>query len=291
MKTTNISTTGAKYSKTGVRVVLALTLALCLPATAGCGLLSTNTADAAVKVAVHAETPATVSKGVVLDSTTSTDSRFCESVRDCLVSEVSNWGGASDNNLSDGAPEIPALSLWVFPVGDNPVASYSSTYIHVSLPSVTALGARPTLADDDTLDSVHEWNLDKDRYAGELAAWQSARDNAVAELQAFDIYTYQWSGVLSTLAAVSSVVEPGADILLASDLENNQDAQVAGSLQGSKVYALQPTPSGDMAYADELYAATTSYLLSIGVVEQDIFRYRDELTPEAVKDFMYGIER
>jgi hypothetical protein len=43
-----------------------------------------------------------------------------------------------------------------------------------------------------------------------------------------------------------------------------------------------------MAYADGLYSEAVGFLTDIGINEQDIIRYRDEQTAEAVRAFMQG---
>jgi hypothetical protein len=253
----------------------------------GCDDGSATADNSSLAIADQVPAPRALSKGIILDSTTSTDGQFCEEVRSCLISKLRSFG-TEDSDLTDGADAIPALDLWVYVVGDNPTASYSSQSIHISLPAVGQLLARPSLQDEDALNAVHQWNDEQDRYIEEFSAWKATYDEEITKLEAFDIATDQYSGIFSTVAAVSAVVPQGTDILLASDLENNRDAQTTDSLEGSNVYIIQPTPTGDMAYSDALFADAVSYLSTIGVSEQDIARYRAEQTAEAIQAFMEG---
>jgi hypothetical protein len=288
MKTTRIATTNISYNLLKAHVLLALLLLLGLPVMTGCGPQSAGIPDAPASD-FQPVAPATVSKGVVLDSTSSTDPLFAKTVRDCLVDELGIWGGKEDTDLADGAEAIQGLDLWLFIVGDNATASYTTSEpLHINLPSVSALPARPSLEDEEALDAIHSWNKLKGNYEEDYEAFLLAREEAIASLQAFNIYTDQYSGIFSTVGLLSGVVSPGTDTLIASDLENNRDTQIAGTLEGSKVYILQPTPSGDMAYADELYSTTVSCLVDMGVDEGDILRYRNELAKEAIHTFMSG---
>jgi hypothetical protein len=253
----------------------------------GCDDGSATADNFSLATADQVPAPRALSKGIILDSTTSTDGQFCEEVRNCLISELKSFG-TEDSDLTDGASAIPALDLWVYVVGDNPTASYSSQSIHISLPTVGQLSARPSLQDEDALNAVRQWNDEQERYIEEFSAWQATCDEEIAKLEAFDIATDQYSGVFSTVAAVSAVVPQGTDILLASDLENNQDVQITDRLEGSNVYIIQPTPTGDMAYSEALYAGAVSYLSTIGVSEQNIARYRAEQSAKAVRAFMEG---
>ena len=197
------STNSPIKSMVGISLYLALAIVLCLPTLTGCSSTADSTDGAGAQASVQMAVPATVNKAVVLDSTSSTDPQFCESVRSSLADELGGWGGSPESNITDGADRIPGLELWVFIVGDNPTASFSAKSLHISLPGIEGLSARPGLGDEDALNAIQAWNKEKDRYEGDLTAWQAARDAAVAELQGFNLSTDQYSGIFSTIAAAS----------------------------------------------------------------------------------------
>ncbi|MDR2492501.1 MAG: hypothetical protein LBD25_03430 [Coriobacteriales bacterium] len=235
--------------------------------------------------------PTTVTKGVVLDTTTSTDAQFCESVRASLVDELTNWGGDPPNNdsIANGVEARPGLELWLFLVGDNPSKTYTSPHLHLTLPPVMALPARPALTDDDVLEATHEWNKQRKAYEAERDRYLKACDEATAALQAWVLYTEQNSGIHSTVTALRLAMAQGGDVLIASDLKNNQDAQVTGGMEGSRVYVIQSNPFGDLALAESLYRDTVDYLRTMGVDEGNIKHYYDARAPEAVAAFMRGL--
>ena len=277
-------------AKATAKASLRLALMVCLTffLLTGCSLSASNTTAMEMQAGVQTGAPSIISRAVIIDTTSSTAQEFSESVCNSLIEELGSWGGEPGSDPANGEDGIPGLELWIFVVGGNPTASDSAISLHISLPGIAGLGARPGLDDENFHNAIQAWNKDKSRYEDDLAAWQAACDSAVAALQDLDIHTNQRSDIFSTIAATSLYVIPGADLLLASDLENTKDPQQAGDLSGSKVYVLQPIPSGDMAAADTFYSAAVTYLTSLGVKKNDISRYPVEQMSEAVHAFMYG---
>jgi hypothetical protein len=201
-----------------------------------------------------------LTRAICIDPTASTASAFSHDVRTLLASAVAQWAHTAEPSTQHETPGQPGLDLTVRTVSTTAFSS-DETNLHVVVPSVPTLrqGRPDVLAPDfQKLNGVWQEQFATVKRARTAAA-ATAADGAKA-IAGLPLDPKTHSGITACAAALAVTTPAGTDraFLVASDLEDTEPPELAGSFGGAPLTLLQPCPSGSAARCKVLADAFTA---------------------------------
>jgi hypothetical protein len=230
-------------------------------------------------------------EGICIDPTTSTVGSFAQDVRADLASAVAGLAPSSQAPVSQ--PQ-PAVSLWIRQVDSASLSTratrYETTIKVPAVPGVTAV--QPTPSPGDT-----GFDAQQSAYAAQLAQVSASRDaarsaaadaaHAVLSLP-LDNSPRSWSAISACVSGLLVTVPAAGHrtYLLASDLQENETPQLAGSFDGAPLVIIQACDSGDASYCEGLLAHFLGEMnkLHVGTVTV----VRPEVAAAAIEQWVHG---
>ena len=253
------------------------------------GAEGTEAEDGAAATITLAVAPAQRYRYAALDPTTSTDESFRESMKSKIIAAVQSYVPPKPETTKDGVAPISGLELTVRLVGTVPLA-YGQPNYKVSIPSVSALPARPdmrTAGNLDPLGPYEQWKDAEAAWSTQYNAALAAAESATTTLQSIDLSLDESSAVTATVAALTLLAPSQGDVayLVMSDLDENQKQQPA-SFNGNPVYIVQPDPIGDIGRWDSLDQNFGAWATANGAGSLD--RVRPEAADPLITAFIKG---
>lgn len=239
-----------------------------------------------------AEAGVTFVRGVCVDPTASTPSFFSDGVMAQLAKDVENWAPPAPAKPPTQSPPQAGLALVVRVVSTNSAGFENNLSLVVRIPAVPSLWAppEPTASNYTELNAAH---LAQQRLVQRLReeAAQKARDGAQALREFTLVRSYS---AVTACASVLAVMVQGlsaeisgpqdTSFLIASDLADTQDRQLAGDFGQHPVVLLQPCPSGSLATCQRLADTFTAGLKRLGA--GDVSVVRGELAESTVHGWL-----
>ena len=127
-----------------------------------------------------------------------------------------------------------------------------------------------------------EWSKEKSAWVLEYQNSCASAQAALDELASIQASTNEYSGIYTTVSALSRVLPKGSPVIVFSDLENSADITVDGSLAGSPVFAVQPYIHSDMELEEQFKREFIEYLVTMGVSESDVKFFAPEQAHDAL---------
>lgn len=243
-----------------------------------------------------------LSEGACIDSTASTVTSFAASVRGDLASAVASLGPTGPvptkpiDSSGSGPLSVPqpGVSLRVRQVDTASLSSTPTLYNSVvSVPGVFGLTARePAPGSNNYTTAMSTWNEQYNQVSSSRAAARSAAAKASKTLaglplddnqQAMSAISACVSGLLTTVPHAGS-----QRFLLASDLQENETAQLTGSFHGAPLLIIQACDSGDVSYCGGLLSRFKGEMRRLDV--GPITVVRPENAQQAIYQWVHGLE-
>jgi hypothetical protein len=232
-----------------------------------------------------------LSEGMCIDPTTSTAGSFAQDIRADLASAVASLAPSSQAQMREAQS---AVSLWIRQVDTASLSAMPTKYeTTVNVPGALGLTAvQPTPSPGDT-----SFDDAQSKYAAQFAQVSESRNaarraaaaaaQAVASLPLDDsprsrsAISACVSGLLVTVPAVGQ-----RTYLLASDLQENEAPQLAGSFDGAPLIIVQACDSGNASYCGGLLTHFLGEMkkLHVGTVTL----VRPENAAAALKEWVHG---
>jgi hypothetical protein len=230
-------------------------------------------------------------EGICIDPTTSTTGAFAQDVRADLASAVASLAPSSQAPMSQAQS---AVSLWIRQVDTASLSTMPTKYeTTVTVPGVPGLTAvQPTPSPGDT-----GFDAQQSAYAAQFAQVSESRDaarraaadaaHAVASLsldnspQSRSAISACVSGLLVTVPTVGQ-----RTYLLASDLQENEAPQLAGSFDGAALVVIQACDSGNASYCGGLLTHFLGEMKELHVGTVTVVRPEDAAA--AIKEWVHG---
>src|SRR5581483_9452796 len=113
--------------------------------------------------------------------------------------------------------------------------------LYFSIPAVPGLKQRPDAAASNFLKQDPVWVKGRALVAYTSAVAANSAAQAATAIDAFQLETWQNSEIYGGVSALAEIMPSGPKrIVIFSDLEQNQTAQVAGDLHGASIVVVQP---------------------------------------------------
>jgi hypothetical protein len=199
-----------------------------------------------------------LSEGACIDPTTSTVSSFSTDIRSDLARAVA--GLAPSGTLptrAEGTGPLsqpqPRVDLWIRQVDTHSASTIRTEYATtVSIPGVLGLAQhQPTPGASDYVTQMGSWSqsyqdVQQSRTTAAAAATDASRTIASLPLdQNPDVYSAISACISGLLGTVPSTGRQS--YLIASDLEENEAPQLAGSFRGAPLLVIQACDSGNLS--------------------------------------------
>lgn len=258
-----------------------------VPMLAGCGLNGNSSkaydppasTPVSTFVATH-DMPTVVNARACFDATGSTSSvepQFGPMMRGYLAGAVRGWahGAPADQAGTkpvdpSGTSGQPGLSLQLRWVSTDPFGDMNVLAVQVH--AVPSLVAEPKTTSSSFATDDQAWQTGATLVAG------TAKDAVADSVNgAKRINSFGWpdgnSGISACISALIQDLPPGHDVLIvASDGEENEPPQVAGSLHHAKVLWVMPCPSGNAAHCSTLQTTWKRFLTNVGAASVSFIR-------------------
>lgn len=239
----------------------------------GCSAVSNESVDIDYEA-----TPDVLTIGIIADGTASTDLKFIEDMKSQITNKVAGHIPTLPAELKNGVPGKASWVLYIYKVGTDPLKYGSQDCYAITVSGYPALPSRPTNTEsEDYGDDVAEWASYRDYvWLPQFEAAVQSRDEALALLSSIDLTTDQFSAIQSSTSALARALPKDSNILVLSDLENNQSVSFDSTLEGSRVWIVKPYTTGDVDYQRQLETDYIDYLVNMGVTQSDIEIYAPE---------------
>lgn len=232
-----------------------------------------------------------LSEGICIDPTTSTVGAFAQDMRADLASAVASLAPSSQAPASQAQP---AVSLWIRQVDTASLSTTPTRYeTTINVPAVPGLTAvQPTPSPGDT-----GFDAQQSAYAAQLAQVSASRDvarraaagaaHAILSLP-LDNSPSSWSAISACVSGLLVTVPAVGQrtYLLASDLQENEAPQLAGSFDGAPLVIIQACDSGDASYCEALLKHFLGEMKKLRVGTVTVVR--PEVAAAAIDQWVHG---
>jgi len=228
----------------------------------------------------------TLDDGVCIDPTTSTPGPFAANVQQIVANTLATWAGPVPPNTLDTATKPrPGVTMVVRQVETNSYLS-SNVAVNLSVPSVPGLMAPPPVTSDAFLADDPIWLKGRSAVVAAATAAQSSGTLAAQSVTSMQLESWQNSDIVGCVSALASTMPAGTRrLLLASDLQQNEPPQIAGSLSGTEVLVVQPCNT-DASTCTGWADLWQSLLTKAGAASVHFVRPED--APQDIPSFLRG---
>ncbi|HUA28492.1 MAG TPA: hypothetical protein VMC03_06375 [Streptosporangiaceae bacterium] len=220
--------------------------------------------------------------GACIDPTLSIVQSFAPAIRQDLAAAVGGLAPRTGPPSTGGATApLPAVSLLVRQVDTTSFSSSPGPYTaNVAVPGVPGLtAARPGPSDPNYASDLNTWSQAATRITDDRKAAASAAASAGQAVAAMplDQNPVSDSAISACVSALLVNVPPGGrhSYLLASDLEENEPAQLEGSFGGAPLVIVQTCDSGDVSTCQGLLQHFEALLHRLDVGPVTVIRPED----------------
>jgi hypothetical protein len=220
--------------------------------------------------------------GACIDPTLSIVQSFAPAIRQDLAAALGGLAPQTGSpSTATATPPLPAVSLLIRQVDTNSFSSDPGPYTaSVAVPGVPGLtGARPGPEDPNYATDLNTWSQDAERIIDDrkaAAAAAASASHAVAAMP-LDENPLNNSAIIACVSALLVDIPQGGrhSYLLASDLENNEPSQLAGSFDGSPLIIVQTCDSGDATTCQGLLQSFEGFMHRLDVGPITVIRPED----------------
>jgi hypothetical protein len=219
---------------------------------AGCGLgPTTEVPPPPAPAVVEAVAPRVEVRGACLDSTDSMPRALVDGAVEALASLVEGWAPRESNYMA-GARPWPGLDLSVRKVLGESSLVAEGELVHVSIPGVPGVMAKPLATDPNFITASAAWRM-------QAGAATAAAATARAETARFSeaIRTADWSSTSSEISGCVVALGltqrgPDARYLVVSDLDQTDPPQTAiGKLGGAEILVVHACADAEVCAAQQ----------------------------------------
>jgi hypothetical protein len=228
-----------------------------------------------------------LSLGACIDPTASLVPSFAPGIRADLASAIASLAPSGELDTTATAPGQPvsqpqaALDLTVRQVDTTSFASTMTTFTRtVQVPGIPGLTAsRPEPGSANYATQLDDWSQDYAQITADrrsAAAAAASASHAIGSLP-LDDNAANWSAISACVSALLLTVPAGGShsYLLASDLEEDVAAQLAGSFRGSPLVIIQACDSGNASYCQGLLSGFEREMRRLDVGPITVIRPED----------------
>lgn len=238
-----------------------------------------------------------LSEGACIDPTTSTVSSFSSDIRSYLASAVASLApaGALPTHTTGTGPlsqPQPGVSLWIRQVDTKSDSTVRTRFAEtVNVPGVLGLAQhQPAPGATDYATQMGAWSQRYDQVNASRVAARKAAANAsqaIANLpldsnpQVYSAISACVSGLLGTVPAIGR-----QSFLIASDLQENEAPQLAGSFRGAPLVIIQACDSGNVSACGVLLSNFEREMRRLDVGPITVIRPED--ASQAIYQWVHG---